>query len=465
MIKVFNTLSGKKESLPKQGKGGLKMFVCGPTVYDYPHIGNARTFTAFDIIVRYLRSKKVNLFYLQNITDIDDKIIGRADKEKTSWKKIAGLYEKIYYENLRALNISSVNEYAKATDYIPQIIKQVKTLIKKGNAYKITGDGWYFNLKTFPDYGKLSRRTVEQAGDAVSRIDSGSKKKNPGDFCLWKFSPPEAGQPRAGNEPSWESEIGKGRPGWHIEDTAISEHFFGTQYDIHGGAIDLKFPHHEAEIAQQESASGKKPFVKIWMHSGFLEVNGEKMSKSLNNFITIADFLKRHSGDAFRMLVANHHYSSPMNYTEETAKTAEKNLQEIKEFLAKLELIETKKSSAKLPIKELKKKFYSAMDDDFNSPKALGAIFEFMNETNKKIWEVNKKQAAEAGALIKTALKSLGFEDLALKIPAEITAKARKRELYRINKQFIQADALRKETEALGYSIEDTPAGPLVLKK
>lgn len=433
------------------------MFVCGPTIYDYPHIGNARTFMAFDIIARYLRSKKIKLFYLQNITDIDDKIIDRANKEKTSWKKIAGRYEKIFYENLRALNITSVNEYAKATDYIPQIIKQVKTLIKKGNAYKIEGDGWYFNLKTFPDYGKLSRRTAEQAGDAVSRIDSGSKKKNPGDFCLWKFSKE--------NEPSWDSEIGKGRPGWHIEDTAISEHFFGTQYDIHGGAADLKFPHHEAEIAQQESASGKKPFVEIWMHAGFLDINGQKMSKSLGNFITISDFLKQHPRDAFRMLTASHHYSSPMNYTEETAKTAEKNLREIKEFLARLELIETKKSSAKLPVKELKKKFYSAMDDDFNSPKALGAVFEFMNEANKKIWETGKRQAAEAGTLIKTALKSLGFEDLELKIPAEITAKARKRELFRNNKQFIQADALRKEIEALGYSIEDTPAGPLVLKK
>ncbi|MEK7195620.1 MAG: class I tRNA ligase family protein, partial [Patescibacteria group bacterium] len=252
-VKIFNTLSGKKEPLPKAPKQGLRLFVCGPTVYDYVHIGNARTFTVFDLFVRYLRGCGVKTYYLQNITDIDDKIISRAQKEGKNWKLISRKFEAVFRKNMKDLGNIFVDRYARATDFIPQIIKQVKTLIKKGCAYKIGGDGWYFDLKKFPEYGKLAHRTIEQAEDATSRIDSSGKKRNKGDFCLWKFSKP--------GEPSWKTDLGDGRPGWHIEDTAITESFFGPQYEMHGGGVDLRFPHHEAEIAQQESASGKKPFV------------------------------------------------------------------------------------------------------------------------------------------------------------------------------------------------------------
>jgi cysteinyl-tRNA synthetase len=293
-----------------------------------------------------------------------------------------------------------------------------------------------------------------------------------GDFALWKFTNNDAasagGEPRQSKdwrEPSWKTELGAGRPGWHIEDTAISEKFFGPQYHLHGGAVDLKFPHHEAEIAQQESASGKKPFVKIWMHTGFLLVNGEKMSKSLGNFTTIRDFLQAHPPETLRMMILSYHYRSPVDYTETIASNAKKNVADIKEFLAKLALISSSKKSADLSIAESENEFHAAMEDDFNTPKALAAIFGFMNETNKIIWKLSKKQGKEASAFLQSALESLGFSIKTDKIPSQISKLVRQRELFRKDKQFIQSDALRKEIEQLGFSIEDTPVGPLILKK
>ena len=451
-MKVFNTLSGKKESLPRVKR--FNLFVCGPTVYDYSHIGHARTYIAFDAIVRYLRSQKINIFYLQNITDIDDRIIDRAHERGLTPKSLAKEFEKAYYQDMKTIGVTAVDKYARATDYISAIVKQVKKLIKKGYAYEIPGDGWYFDLSTFPDYGKLSHRTALQANDSISRIDASDKKRNTGDFCIWKFSKE--------NEPSWKTELGAGRPGWHIEDTAISESFFGPQYHLHGGAVDLKFPHHEAEIAQQESASGKKPFVKIWMHTGFLLVNGEKMSKSLGNFTTIRDFLKNYSPEILRIMILSYHYRSPVDYTETLAGNSKKNIADIKEFLAKLALITNTKKSTKFSTTKPEKEFHAAMKDDFNTPKAIAAIFEFMNETNKIIWGLSKAQAKEAAKFIGNALKSLGFRLHTTQIPLKIAKLSRQRELFRGNKQFAQADALRKEIEALGFNIEDTPAGPLV---
>ncbi len=459
MISIFNTLSGVKEPLPK--KKELKLFVCGPTVYDYSHIGHARTYVAFDNIVRYLKSRKIKLFYLQNITDIDDKIIARADERNVSWEKISKDFEKAYYRDMKALGVKSVTKYARASDYIKEIEKQVKTLIKKGYAYEIPWDGWYFDLSKFPEYGKLSHRTIGQATDGVSRIDSSNNKRNTGDFCLWKFS-------REG-EPSWKSTLGEGRPGWHIEDTAISETFFGPQYDIHGGAVDLKFPHHEAEIAQQESASGKRPFVKIWMHTGFLLINGEKMSKSLGNFTTIRDFLAKHSAETLRMMIASHHYRSPIDYTENLAEQAKASLKRIRNFLARLGMI-NKSGAVSAEVKNLisaaDQSFETAMEDDFNSPEALASIFNLLNGLEKVIWNLNK---SEASLIKKVLVKKMEIFGIPLgkpsKIPSKITELAKKRELFRKSKQFIQSDAIRKELDALGYIIEDTPAGPLVLKK
>ena len=240
-LKLYNTLTRKKEIFNPINSKKVNMFVCGPTVYDYSHLGHAKTYVQFDIIVKYLRYKGYNVFYLQNITDLDDKIINRAKEEKVDWRKIKDKYEKSFLKDMGNLNVNSVDKYARATDYVKEIISQVKRLIKKGYAYKIS-DGWYFDLKKNKDYGKLSNRKILEKNDAVSRIDENIEKKNSGDFCLWKFSKP--------GEPIWKAEIGEGRPGWHIEDTAITEKELGSQYDIHGGATDLIFPHHEAEIAQ-----------------------------------------------------------------------------------------------------------------------------------------------------------------------------------------------------------------------
>jgi cysteinyl-tRNA synthetase len=456
-MQIYDTLAGKKETLKKPLFRSLKMFVCGPTVYDHPHIGNARTFTAFDIIARYIRARGFKLFYLQNITDIDDKIIRKAQDENVSWEVIKQRYEDIYKQNLKDLNITSITEFAKATDYIPQIIKQVQTLIKKGCAYKIEGEGWYFDLSKFADYGKLAKRTASQATDGTTRIDNIDKKRNAGDFCLWKFSKE--------NEPSWQSDLGTGRPGWHIEDTAITESFFGPQYDLHGGAIDLKFPHHEAEIAQQESASGKKPFVNIWMHAGFLNLVGEKMSKSLGNFITITELLKKHSGDVFRMMVLSHHYRAPMDYGDELVIAAQKNLNDIKAFLLKLTKVQNGKETLTFDVSTYEKEFITAMDDDFNSPKAIAAIFNVMNAVNKQIWQLSTAQAKHIHTFIAGWLTKLGISSLDIEIPQEIEKLANERELYRSSKQFTQSDALRKQIDALGYLVEDTPVGPIVLPK
>lgn len=460
MIHIYNTLSGEKEAFPKTGEK-IKMFVCGPTVYGDLHIGNGRTFMNQDLIVRYMRSRNYKIFYLQNITDVDDKIIARAKEEGVSWKVIARRYEKVYKNNLKILGITSIDAHARATDHIPEILKQVQTLIKKGHAYLIPEDGWYFDLSTFPEYGKLSRRTTLQAEDGVTRIDDSDLKRNRGDFCLWKFA--DLG---AKGEPVWKTPLGAGRPGWHIEDTAITEHYFGPQYDIHGGGIDLKFPHHEAEIAQQESASGKKPFVRVWMHSGFILMNGKKMSKSLGNFLTINDILSKHSPDTFRMMALSAHYRSPMDYTDSVATSAAKNFAEMRAFITRLKFAEkNSQGNSTFDLAAHEEKFHAAMEDDFNTPEAMAVIFGLMNEVNKHIWTLSQRDAKAARLWLYGILEMFGFQHIAIKIPSKISRIALKREISRVNKQFTQSDALRKEAEALGYSIEDTPLGPLVLPR
>ena len=477
MIKILDTLSGKKENLPEHRP--LRIFVCGPTVYDVPHIGHARTYIAFVAIVKYLKSRDIKTFYLQNITDIDDKVIQRAKEQKIPALKLAKKFEKEYYLFEKALGIK-VDKHARATKHILQILKQIKTLIKKEVAYIIEDDGYYFDITKFADYGKLSRRTSLQAEDATSRIDENVRKRNRGDFCLWKFTESRINADSYADsrgkisariingEPAWRSPWGWGRPGWHIEDTAITQYFFGPQYEIHGGGVDLKFPHHEAEIAQQESASGKKPLVKIWMHTGALLVDGQKMSKSLNNFVTAEDFLKTNSPETLRLMILMNHYRSPLNFKNEVATQSANAFNKIQNSIYRLYNVKLK-SNSNLKIKELlasaEKEFHSAMEDDFNTPKALASIFELINRTDLIIKQMNSGEAKEiAGFIIKT-LASLGLKlNKKLKIPLKITAKIKKRELYRVNKQFIHADALRKEIEALGYIIEDTPAGFIILR-
>ncbi len=464
-MKLYNSLSRKKEKITKPRRQNLRLFVCGPTVYDDAHIGHARTYLAFDIFVRYLRSRDYKVEYLQNITDIDDKIITRARKEKKKPLSLARYFEKRYREDMKDINATSVNRYARATEVIPEITVQVQTLIKKGYAYE-AADGYYFNIKKFKDYGKLSGRTALQAEDAVSRIDESANKRNKGDFALWKFSEP--------GEPAWNTPLGKGRPGWHIEDTAISEKFFGPQYELHGGSLDLKFPHHEAEIAQQEAASGKKPFVKVWMHTGFLTVNGQKMSKSLKNFTTIRDFLKKHSPDVLRMMVLQRHYRSPLDYNKATVAEAVHMYNNIMNFITRLEFVARKQKKWKKTNyfhswQMWEREFHNALENDFNTPDALAALSVYaMEPIQKHLFEpfaISKEDVTRLHVSLTKILHMFGFSISLPKIPAEIKKLADKRELLRVNKQFSKADVLRKKIRVLGYEVEDTPLGPLILPK
>ena len=459
MLKVYNTLTRKKEIFKPLKNKGVNLFVCGPTVYDFSHIGHARTYISFDVIVKYLRQKKYKVFYLQNITDIDDKIIQRAGEKKQDPIKLAREFEKEYLKDMEALKVDSVSKYARATDQIKEIINQVKKLLEKHYAYK-TRDGIYFDISKFKDYGKLSGRTVLQAEDAVSRIDESEHKKNKGDFSLWKKSRP--------GEPFWLSPWKAGRPGWHIEDTAITEKYFGAQYDIHGGARDLIFPHHEAEIAQMEAISGKSPMVKYWLHSGFLTVKGQKMAKSLGNFITIQDFLKKHSPRLLRLLIIKAHYRSPLDYTEKAALQTKRELEKIDEFLEKLKTTKTKNSQSKL-LKATKKDFEKAMEDDFNTPKAIASVFELINKGNSLMAKakLGTNEAKDILKFLKEIDKVFNFifwPKQKEKIPKTILSLIQQREKARKDNDFKKADELRKKIKKLGYWVEDTKEGPKIKK-
>lgn len=461
-LKIYNTLSGKKDLFkPIKGKK-VNIFVCGFTVYDYAHIGHARTYIFFDAFVKYLRHIGYDVFYLQNITDLDDRIIARAREKGVPPKDLAVAFEKECLKDMKALGVTSVSKYARATNYIKEIISQVERLQDKGFAYKIDEDGIYFNIARFKNYGKLAGRTALDAEDAVTRIDYSKDKKNRGDFCLWKFRQDSA-------EPSWPAPFGQGRPGWHIEDTAITEKFFGAQYDIHGGARDLIFPHHEAEVAQMEAVSGKSPLVKYWMHAGFLTVSGQKMGKSLGNFITLSDLLKRLPANYLRYFVVKNLWRSPVDYSESVMIEVKSAVDKIEEFLRKLKAVKSEKSAKELNvlIKNLKTDFYKELDDDFNTPKAFAVMFEFISKANTLLDknEISKKQAGDIYKFFQEIDKVFGiidFKKVTKTIPAEIKKLAKLRETHRKNKDWQKADEVRLQIEKQGYALQDSDSGPVI---
>lgn len=454
MLKVYNTLTKKKELFkPLKGKK-VNLFVCGPTVYDFSHLGHARTYLIFDMIVSYLKETGFNVFYLQNITDIDDKIINRAREKNIIPEKLARRFEKEHLKDMENLKINSVNKYARATDHIAEIINQIERLIEKGVAYRIE-DGIYYDIAKFKNYGKLAGRTILQAEDGVSRIDEGKNKKHKGDFCLWKFSKE--------NEPKWESPWDDGRPGWHIEDTAIAEKYFGCQYDIHGGARDLIFPHHEAEIAQMEIISNKKPMAKYWLHSGFLTVEGEKMAKSLKNFVTIRDFLKENRPEVLRFFVFSSLYRSPIDYNAEKIKQAKSNLERINEFYEKIK--EKSKKPEKISLKsDFLKNYLKFLDDDFNTPKFFSAVFDLIKKSNKKFEKLSEKELKEIYQLFIFIDRIFKIFPGKEKVPENIINLAKLREKYRQEKNWVKADEIRKKIQELGYFIEDTEKGQKIKK-
>jgi cysteinyl-tRNA synthetase len=464
-IRVYNTLTRQKEPFkPMHGKK-VKMFVCGPTVYDSSHLGHAKTYVQFDTIVRYLRYRGFDVLYLQNITDLDDKIIQRAKERGVTPESLAREYEEEYHKDIKDLGIDSVSRYARATDYIKPIIKQVKTLLDKGCAYEID-DGIYYDLSRFPEYGKLSGRTTLEAEDAVSRIDESIDKRNKGDFCLWKRSKPD--------EPKWDSPWFKGRPGWHIEDTAITESHFGPQYDVHGGARDLAFPHHEAEIAQMEAASGKKPFVRYWLHTGFLTAEGRKMAKSLGNFVTIRDVLKSYDKETVRYFFSSAHYRRPTNYSEGNLGHSTRGLERLYNTLEILhQSAEPTRSLTKGEIafekilKAERANFESAMDDDFDTPKALSHLHVLSGKANDMISKQGGKVNQDLAERTISTFRQLGGifgilqkEIKKEKLPEGAERLFREREEARASGDYERSDELRKLLEErFGIIVEDTKKG------
>ena len=453
-MKIFNTETKTLQTLTPNIPGKLQVFVCGPTVYDYSHVGHAKTYTQFDFIVKFLK-RYYDVSFLMNITDVDDKIIARAKEQSSDPFAISRLYEDKFFEDMEWLGNEKPTIVARAHDYIPQIISQVERLASIGAAYRLE-DGWYFDLsKRNRETSSLTNRILT-GDDNRSRLEK-KNKRNDGDFVLWKFSKP--------GDPSWESKVlGNGRPGWHIEDTAITEHFFGQNYDIHGGATDLIFPHHEAEMIQMETLSNVK-LANYWIHTGLLEVDGRKMGKSLNNFITIRELKRNHSPLTLRLFFLSRHYRS----------TIEMNDDLLAESLGNRERVETlyRKTSEEHPdtpvqleiIQKIKSDVYSALQEDFNTPEAFATFYTFVRDTNKgtSFGLETRKFLNEINSLFEvfdfsTPIISADTE--------EIENLISQREEYRKTKKWAESDKIRNLlVSQFNVVVEDTPDGPKWLIK
>ncbi len=433
-MNLYNTLTKKIEPI-KQTNESLDIFVCGPTVYDFSHIGHAKTYIQFDALIRTLRFFAYDVNYLQNITDIDDKIIARSKEQKKPWQDISREFEKAYLDDMKLLGNTSVDTYARATDHMEDIISQVQRLLKKNHAYVIDGDGIYFEISTFAEYGKLSGRTDIQQHDAESRIDQSDKKRGWNDFCLWKFS--------KADEPTWDAPFGAGRPGWHIEDTAITEHYLGPQYDLHGGAVDLIFPHHEAEITQMEAASGKKPFVKHWAHTGFLMIDSEKMSKSLGNFYTIRDVLaKGYGADVLRLFMLQTHYRSEINFTFDQLDATQNRLNR---WLSTLDLLWQPRDSdtPTFDIQSIQDDIQNSLREDFNTPKAIAHFEKLIKHIDAN--GITSDSHEDTVEVVHTITATLGINLDTTDISNEAKKLLNKRQKARNNKDFALADTIREQ--------------------
>ncbi len=471
MLKVYNSLSHRKEKFQPIHPPKVGMYVCGPTIYGPSHFGHIRTYIAFDIIRRYLEYKNYQVKFVMNITDIHDDMVKKAKALNISLNKLINKYLPLFHQDLKTFNIKKAAVYPQVSKHIPEIIKFIKILIKKGFAYEQKGSV-YFNISKFKNYGRLSGIKINKSKTGTRVQTDKYEKENISDFALWK-AVKNQGKTKS-KEPFWHSPWGPGRPGWHIECSVMSIKYLGSQIDIHGGAQDLIFPHHENEIAQSEAATGKTPFVKYWLHSGLLKINGQKMSKSLGNYIEIPELLEKHSPIAVRFFVLSKHYRSTINFTEENIKKSEKALKKLQNFILKLKEIKNnqQKKEDKIiqdKIIQTRKLFVKYMDDDFNTPKAIASIFKFIKTTNPYIQnnQINKKTAQKIRKLMMELDKVLALKLKQVKstktIPLNIQKLAREREKARKNKDWKQADALRQKVESQGFKIEDTPSGFRIL--
>lgn len=447
-MKITNTISGQKENFLPHGDE-VKMYVCGVTPQSEAHIGHAMSYINFDVIRRYLKFRGYKVKCVQNFTDIDDKIIVKATALGISIAELAEKNMAAFMQDMDNLNVIRMDLYPRATQEIPKIIEMVQGLIDKGYAYPADGSV-YFRVTKLDDYGKLAHRTLDQML-AGARIEPGDEKEHPMDFVIWKAVKP--------GEPSWDSPWGNGRPGWHIECSAMSLKYLGESLDIHGGGADLIFPHHENEIAQSESFTGKKPFVKYWMHNGLLRLGEEKMSKSLGNIISIKQVLDKYPSDALRIFILGSHYRSPLTYTSEALEAAASGAKRMRQAV---ENSTAGGNIASLDNETYRQRFIEAMDDDFNTPQALAILFDLTRELNRlrsEGYDVSagqsllKELSAVLGLTLKPAPKSLGGAEPFIQLLVDT------RKNLRQAKQYQLADDIRKQLESLGIAIEDTPDG------
>ena len=489
-MKLYNTMTNKIEEFKAIEENKVKMYVCGPTVYNYIHLGNARPIVVFDTLARYFKNKGMEVNYVQNFTDVDDKIINKSIEEGISANEISEKYIKYFFEDISKLNILENVKRPKATENIPEIIEIIQKLIDNGFAYEKDGDV-YFEVKKYKDYGKLSNQKIEEL-ELGARIDVSEIKKNPVDFALWKK--------KKDGEPFWESPWGQGRPGWHIECSAMARKYLGNTFDIHGGGQDLIFPHHENEIAQSKCAYHQNPkefgksgkdygnFANYWLHNGFIQINGDKMSKSLGNFFLLREILEKFSGNVVRLFILSTHYRKPINFSFENMEDAKKALQNIVKSMNKFENIIEKYKNEKIEnvknsefsqkIDEFDKKFEDAMDEDMNTPQALATIFDQIRETNKLIstnesefftiyYEIKKSYESlkrKIGNVFGIEIKIENYakeedgENMELtKELIELLLKVRSEE--RKKKNFKLSDEIRDKLKELGIEIEDNKDG------
>ena len=460
-MQIYNTMTRRKEELVTLHPGEVRIYACGPTVYNFFHIGNARPFIVFDTLRRYLTYKGYKVTFVQNFTDIDDKMIRRANEEHTTVKELGDRFIREYYHDADALNVMRATVNPRATEHIGDIIGLVQRLVEKGHAYVAENGDVYFAVRSWPAYGKLSGQNIDDLENGA-RVDPTEQKKDPLDFALWKAEKP--------GEPSWDSPWGKGRPGWHIECSAMSMAILGESFDIHGGGQDLIFPHHENEIAQSEAATGK-PFARYWMHNGYINVDNVKMSKSLGNFFTVRDISEKYDLAAVRLFMLGVQYRNPVNFTDELIRSADAALARLRNARQRMAEAATVDADPEdeaflAEIDGYRARFEAAMDDDLNTADALGAMFDFAHAANTFVTVPRgKKAVAEALKLYDALAEVLGLvmvkEEEA---DAEALALLEERQAARRAKEYARADEIRGKLREMGYAVEDTPAGPKLKK-
>lgn len=462
-MKVYNTLTRRKEEFVPMEPGKVKMYVCGPTVYNFIHIGNARPYVVFDTVRRYLEYKGYEVTYIQNFTDVDDKIINRANEEHSTMTEIADRYIAEAFTDADGLGVRRATRHPRVTEEMPAIIEMIRDLIEKGHAYAVDGTV-YFDTESFPEYGKLSGKHLEDlVAGASERVSEDSAKKSFADFVLWK--------PYKPGEPKWDSPWGEGRPGWHIECSVMAKKYLGETMDIHAGGEDLIFPHHENEIAQSESCTGHI-FARYWLHNGFITVNNEKMSKSLGNFFTVREIAAEFPYEVIRFFILNGQYRSPLNFSRELMQAAQNGLERIKNCKQQLEYyiahaeggIRTEEEELMPELSGYQTQFETAMDDDFNTADAISAIYELVRFANIQLKKNPTKEFAEVMlSTLELLCHTLGLleqeEEASGEDVSQIEALIAKRAEAKKNKDFAAADAIREELTAMGVTIKDTRQG------